>query len=72
MAADDFIELVIVEGIGDDAKVVYDIGIRARVKVYADSALMLVASTTDIENFLSRAGGNPFGLYVRLTHKSEQ
>jgi len=68
MAADDFIELVISERIGHDGEIVYDISVRARIKVYADSARILVAATTDIEDFLSLSDGNFIGFCFRLTH----
>jgi hypothetical protein len=48
MATDDFVKLIIIERIRDDAEVVYHIRIGARVEIHADCARMLVASAANI------------------------
>src|SRR5947209_14131903 len=52
VTADDLIEPVVVERIRNNAQVMYDIGSRARVKVYADCARILVAPTANVQDFL--------------------
>src|SRR5205085_6864297 len=44
------IEFVIVERVRKDAKIVYDIGCRARVAVHADRARILVCAAAHIKN----------------------
>ena len=52
MTADDFIELVVGEGIGQDTEIVYDVGMAARICVEAYGVRIFVLAATDIKDFL--------------------
>jgi hypothetical protein len=49
VAADDFIEPIVREGVGYVVKIVYDVGGGARVYIHSDSAHNFVLSATDVK-----------------------
>ena len=54
MAADDFIELIVGEGIGQYPQIMNDICVATRIRIDTDSPRVFVLATADVEDLLSQ------------------